>query len=135
MTKSERLAMEKVVYETFDRLDPTGANTGFYKELFSKMNEKVVLSIQMELLKEIASDRLVIMVTHNPDLANQYSTRIIKLHDGLVIDDSMPVNEQEIIEENKIYEVEKIDKNKTKKASMSFLTSIALSFKNLWSNS
>ena len=93
-------------------------------------------SIQiMELLKEIASDRLVIMVTHNPDLANQYSTRIIKLHDGLVIDDSMPVNEQEIIEENKIYEVEKIDKNKTKKASMSFLTSIALSFKNLWSNS
>ena len=91
-------------------------------------------SIQiMELLKEIASDRLVIMVTHNPDLANQYSTRIIKLHDGLVIDDSMPVNEQEIIEENKIYEVEKIDKNKTKKASMSFLTSIALSFKNLWS--
>ena len=91
-------------------------------------------SIQiMELLKEIASDRLVIMVTHNPELANQYSTRIIKLHDGLVIDDSMPVNEQEIIEENKIYEVETIDKNKTKKASMSFLTSIALSFKNLWS--
>ena len=91
-------------------------------------------SIQiMELLKEIASDRLVIMVTHNPDLAYQYSTRIIKLHDGLVIDDSMPVNEQEIIEENKIYEVEKIDKTKTKKASMSFLTSIALSFKNLWS--
>ena len=39
MTKSERLAMEKVVYETFDRLDPTGANTGFYKELFSKMND------------------------------------------------------------------------------------------------
>ena len=49
----------------------------------------------MDLLKEVASDRLVIMVTHNPELAEQYSTRIVKLSDGKVIDDSDPLSEEE----------------------------------------
>ena len=85
----------------------------------------------MELLKEIASDRLVIMVTHNPELAEQYSTRIIRLNDGLIVSDSKPVDEEDIRAENKLYE-EANDDNK-KKASMSFLTAISLSFKNLLS--
>ena len=55
-----------------------------------------VTSVQiMELLKEIAKDKLVIMVTHNPDLANEYSTRIIKILDGKIIDDTNPLKENE----------------------------------------
>ena len=80
-------------------------------------------SIQvMELLKEIARDRLVIMVTHNGDIAEKYSTRIIRLLDGRVIDDTNPyVSEEE----------PKKEKGKRKKVSMSFFTALALSFKNL----
>ena len=52
----------------------------------------------MDLLQEIAKDRLVIMVTHNPDLAKQYSTRIIRLLDGEIQSDSDPVSEQEKID-------------------------------------
>ncbi|MDE6557848.1 MAG: ABC transporter ATP-binding protein/permease [Clostridia bacterium] len=60
-----------------------------------------VTSVQiMELLKEISKDRLVIMVTHNPELAEQYSTRIVKLLDGEVMDDSMPFDGVEEAEEN-----------------------------------
>lgn len=82
-------------------------------------------SIQvMEILKEIANDRLVIMVTHNPDLANKYSTRIIKLLDGKVTDDSNPYDGEL---EKKNAESSK----KTRKTSMSFLTAISLSLKNL----
>ena len=56
-------------------------------------------SIQvMEILKEVARDRLVIMVTHNPDLADQYSTRIIRMLDGLIISDSNPLNQDELNE-------------------------------------
>lgn len=56
-------------------------------------------SIQvMEILKEVARDRLVIMVTHNPDLADQYSTRIIRMLDGLILSDSNPLNQDEINE-------------------------------------
>ena len=84
-------------------------------------------SIQvMEILKEIANDRLIIMVTHNPDLAEKYSTRIIKLLDGKVIDDSNP------------YEASKRDldrartkKEKSGKASMKFGTAVRLSLNNL----
>lgn len=82
-------------------------------------------SIQiMEILKEVAKDRLVIMVTHNPDLANQYATRIIRLLDGVVISDSNP------------YQAEVAKKDQTKgerlkHTSMSFLTALALSFQNL----
>jgi len=79
-------------------------------------------SIQiMELLKEIAKDKLVIMVTHNPELAEQYSTRIIELKDGLIIKDSNPCN---CLEEK--------NKNKTiSKTSISLFTSLGLSFNNL----
>lgn len=76
----------------------------------------------MELLKEIAKDKLIIMVTHNPELAQKYSTRIIRLLDGKVIDDTNPFN---------IGAVEKPKKKKRKKISMSFFTALALSMNNL----
>ncbi|MBQ9937885.1 MAG: ABC transporter ATP-binding protein/permease [Oscillospiraceae bacterium] len=76
----------------------------------------------MELLKEIAHDRLVIMVTHNPELAEQYSTRIIKLLDGSVISDSNPYDTEK----------EKAEvASKKEKPSMSFFTALSLSLKNL----
>lgn len=75
----------------------------------------------MELLKEIARDRLVIMVTHNPELAERYSTRIVRLKDGKMISDSMPV--KEVKEEAK--------EQKLKRPSMSFWTALSLSFNNL----
>jgi putative ABC transport system permease protein len=76
----------------------------------------------MELLKEIANDRLVIMVTHNPDLADKYSTRIIKLLDGSVVSDSNPYASGEKTVK---------PKGKRKKISMSYPTAISLSLKNL----
>lgn len=76
----------------------------------------------MEILKEIAKDKLIIMVTHNPELAETYSTRIVKFLDGKLIDDSNPYTSKE----------EKEDKSeKIKKPSMSFLTAISLSLNNL----
>ncbi len=104
-------------------------------------------SIQiMELLKEVAQNRLVIMVTHNPDLANKYSTRIIRMMDGLLTDDTNPFDgkekatkspnipenskEKHGISENKESEV---NKGKKKKTSMSLLTAIGLSTSNLLS--
>ena len=80
----------------------------------------------MELLKEVAKDRLVIMVTHNPELASQYSTRIIRLLDGSIIDDSMPY---EAAAEEK--EEARRCAGKAKKTSMSFFTALSLSFNNL----
>ena len=76
----------------------------------------------MELLKEIAKDRLVIMVTHNPELAKQYSTRIIRLLDGNITDDSMPYSGEED---------EKTEEKGGKRPSMSFLTALSLSLNNL----
>ncbi|MBO4734283.1 MAG: ATP-binding cassette domain-containing protein, partial [Clostridia bacterium] len=73
------------------------------------------------LLKEIANDRLVIMVTHNPDIANEYSTRIVKLLDGRITDDSNPYTPS--------YEDEKV--KKVKKPSMSWFTAFSLSLNNL----
>ncbi|NCA97469.1 MAG: FtsX-like permease family protein, partial [Bacteroidia bacterium] len=87
-----------------------------------------VTSVQiMDILKEIAKNRLVIMVTHNPDLAEEYSTRIIRLNDGLVIDDSNPYdgNVDEIVEA--LPDIKK----KSKKTSMSFITAFSLSTRNL----
>jgi len=75
----------------------------------------------MELLKEVAKDRLVIMVTHNPKLANEYSTRIVELKDGKIISDNNPF----LLEDDN----NGIHKN-FGKSSMSYLTSIALSFNN-----
>ena len=85
----------------------------------------------MDLLKEIASDRLVIMVTHNPDLAKAYSTRIINLSDGLVIGDSNPFTDEDAKKD--IKEIDKSSKGRKRQASMSFLTALGLSFKNLLS--
>ncbi len=76
----------------------------------------------MDLLKEIAKDRLVIMVTHNPDIANEYSTRIVKLFDGKIIDDSNPYSSED----------EEETKKKLKRPSMSLLTAFSLSINNLF---
>ncbi len=81
----------------------------------------------MEILKEIAKDKLVIMVTHNPELAEQYSTRIVKLRDGRIIDDSMPFEAPAATEDV----VRKTTVKKGKKTSMSFLTALTLSLNNL----
>ncbi len=85
------------------------------------LDTKTSLQI-MELLKEISKDKLVIMVTHNPDLARDYSTRIISIKDGIIESDSNAYHG----EENEI--VEKPDK---KKSNMSFRTAISLSLNNL----
>ena len=74
----------------------------------------------MDLLKEIAKDRLVIMVTHNPELAEKYSTRIVKIRDGQILDDSDPYDANENIENFK-----------TKKLSLRLSQALNLSFNNL----
>lgn len=83
----------------------------------------------MEILKEVAKDRLVIMVTHNPELAEQYATRIVNLKDGLVVGDSNPVTDEELKEAEKAFNIDA--KKKQKKPSMSFFTALSLSFNNL----
>lgn len=108
----QRVAIARALVNDPDILladEPTGA-------LDSKTSVQI-----MDLLKEIAADRLVIMVTHNPELARDYSTRIVKLKDGEIIDDS-----------NK-YDGEEESANSTigKKTSMSFLTAMSLSLNNL----
>ena len=94
--------------------EPTGA-------LDSKSSIQI-----MDILKKIANDRLVIMVTHNPDLASEYSTRIVKLFDGKIVDDTNPFDGQ------KSSDSEESQKKKTKGASMSFFTAVALSLNNLF---
>ena len=76
----------------------------------------------MDLLKEIAKDRLVIMVTHNPELAQEYSTRLVRLKDGDIVSDSMPYDTDTVID---------VHAKKDKKTSMSFLTALSLSLNNL----
>ncbi|MGN0680254.1 MAG: ATP-binding cassette domain-containing protein [Oscillospiraceae bacterium] len=80
----------------------------------------------MELIKEIAKDRLVIMVTHNPDLANDYATRIVKLVDGEIKSDSNPFDGKD-----EATEKPKTSASDSKKTKMSFLTALALSRNNL----
>lgn len=75
----------------------------------------------MDLLKEVSKDRLVIMVTHNPELADQYANRIIRLKDGKITDDTHPFDSRE----------ESALPEKAKKTSMSFLTALSLSLNNL----
>ena len=111
----QRVAIARALVNNPDILladEPTGAlDTG--------------TSVQvMELIKEIAKDRLVIMVTHNSELASEYANRIVKLRDGKIIDDSNPYE----IDEAKLEE----PKHKNMgKASMSFFTALSLSFNNL----
>jgi putative ABC transport system permease protein len=97
-------------------------------------------SIQiMELLKEISKDRLIIMVTHNPELAKDYSTRIVRLLDGVITDDSDPYSLEDMEADIKAKEAAKVkvSEKKTKKSgkkqktSMSFFTALSLSFNNL----
>ena len=114
----QRVAIARALINNPDILladEPTGA-------LDSETSVQV-----MELLREIAKDRLIIMVTHNPDLAEQYSTRIIRLMDGKVTDDSSPYHGATV-------EPVKRDtgkKGKKSKTSMSFLTALSLSLNNL----
>lgn len=97
-------------------------------------------SIQiMELLKEISKDRLIIMVTHNPELAKNYSTRIVRLLDGVITDDSDPYSLEDMEADIRAKEAAKVktSEKKTKKSgkkqktSMSFFTALSLSFNNL----
>lgn len=88
----------------------------------------------MDLLSEIASDRLVIMVTHNPELAYDYANRIVKLHDGRISDDSNPFEPSKADEQTAKLAASQRNKatdGHKKRASMSFLTALALSFNNL----
>ena len=76
----------------------------------------------MEILREISKDKLIIMVTHNPELAEKYSNRIIRLVDGKVVDDSNPYSNEQPL---------KSAPEKVKKTSMSFFTAMSLSLNNL----
>ena len=109
----QRVAIARALVNNPDILladEPTGA-------LDSETSIQV-----MELLKEVAKDRLVVMVTHNPELAEEYATRIVKLKDGKIISDS----DEFIVEED----TEVVSKNMGK-SRMSFFTALSLSFKNL----
>lgn len=109
----QRVAIARALVNNPDILladEPTGA-----------LDSETSLQI-MELLKNIAKDKLVIMVTHNPELAEQYSTRIINLFDGEIINDSNPYNHSKVPE---------VKVEKTKKVSMSLFTAMSLSFSNL----
>ncbi|MFR6472745.1 MAG: ATP-binding cassette domain-containing protein [Turicibacter sanguinis] len=111
----QRVAIARALINDPDILladEPTGA-------LDSETSVQV-----MELLKEVAKDRLVVMVTHNPELAEEYATRIVKVRDGKIIDDSNP------------YQVDASQLGQARhenmgKSSMSFSTSLSLSFNNL----
>ena len=114
----QRVAIARALINNPDILladEPTGA-------LDSETSVQV-----MELLREIAKDRLIIMVTHNPDLAEQYSTRIIRLMDGKVTDDSSPYHGATVEPVKR----DTAKKGKKSKTSMSFLTALSLSLNNL----
>ena len=109
----QRVAIARALVNNPDILladEPTGA-------LDSKTSIQV-----MELLKEVAKDRLVVMVTHNPELADTYANRIVNLRDGKIISDTNPYYIESVQLENP---------KKVKKAHMSFLTALSLSFNNL----
>ncbi len=108
----QRVAIARAIINDPDILladEPTGA-----------LDSKTSIQI-MDLLKEIAQDKLVIMVTHNPDLAETYSNRIVKLLDGEIIDDSNPFEE----------EYQKKETKPSKKTFMNFKTALSLSLNNL----
>lgn len=110
----QRVAIARALVNNPDILladEPTGA-------LDSETSVQV-----MELLKEVANDRLVVMVTHNPELANEYATRIVRVKDGHIVDDTDPYEIEQKLEEPQ-------HKNMGK-ASMSILTALSLSFNNL----
>lgn len=117
----QRVAIARALINNPDILladEPTGA-------LDSETSVQV-----MELLREIAKDKLIIMVTHNPDLASEYSSRIIRCMDGKVIDDSNPFEPAAEDFENEKIKAEE-EKAKGRKPSMSFATAFGLSMRNL----
>ena len=87
----------------------------------------------MDIMKEISKDHLVIMVTHNPELAEKYATRIVKMKDGLILDDSDPYDGKGEVYEEVKEEVVEVNKGKKKHSSMGFFTAFALSLSNLHS--
>ena len=110
----QRVAVARAIVNNPDILladEPTGA-----------LDSETSLHV-MDLLKKIAKDRLVVMVTHNPDLAKEYSTRIVKLKDGKITDDSNPFNNDKNIKPHKYRNLGK--------SSMSLLTAFSLSLNNL----
>ena len=109
----QRVAIARAIVNNPDIIladEPTGA-------LDTKTSVQV-----MDILKEISKEHLIIMVTHNPDLAEKYATRTVKILDGNIIDDSNPYDGKENEEK---------EDNKKKKPSMSFLTALSLSLNNL----
>ncbi len=119
----QRVAIARAIVNNPDIIladEPTGA-----------LDSETSLQV-MDILKEISRDRLVIMVTHNPDLAEQYSTRIVRMLDGVITSDSAPLTEEEKREELAAGIRKRDAEKKTKRPSMSFATSFGLSLKNLF---
>ncbi len=122
----QRVAIARAIVNDPDIIladEPTGA-------LDSETSVQV-----MEILKEISKERLVVMVTHNPELAEKYSTRTVRMLDGVIISDSMPMTDKEIGEEAKadqLTDASSKKEKKVKKPSMSFFTSFGLSMRNLF---
>lgn len=126
----QRVAIARALVNNSDILladEPTGA-----------LDTETSIQI-MELLKEISKDRLIIMVTHNPELAKDYSTRIVRLLDGVITDDSDPYSLEDMEADIKAKEAVKVKASEKKnkksgkkqKTSMSFFTALSLSFNNL----
>ncbi len=120
----QRVAIARAIVNNPDIIladEPTGA-----------LDTQTSLQV-MEILKEISKERLVIMVTHNPELAATYSTRIIKMLDGEITSDSNPISDSEAaLLTEKHSKTAKKKKKAEKKPSLSFATSFALSLKNLF---
>ena len=128
--QKQRVAIARALVNNPDILladEPTGA-----------LDTETSIQI-MELLKEISKDRLIIMVTHNPELAKDYSTRIVRLLDGVITDDSDPYSLEDMEADIKAKEAAKVKASEKKnkksgkkqKTSMSFFTALSLSFNNL----
>ncbi|MGN1067151.1 MAG: ABC transporter ATP-binding protein, partial [Candidatus Fimimonas sp.] len=126
----QRVAIARAIVNNPDIIladEPTGA-----------LDTETSLQV-MDILKEISKDRLVVMVTHNPELAEKYSTRIVRMLDGLLVDDSAPLSEEELQSEEERdkqlvakQQESKAKCKKEKKPKMSFATSFMLSLKNLF---
>ena len=111
----QRVAIARAIVNNPDIIladEPTGA-----------LDTKTSVQI-MDLLKKISKDKLIVMVTHNPELAEKYSNRIVKLLDGKIIDDSNPYNGEDEKKEEK-------EKNKKRKTHMKYTTALKLSLNNL----
>ena len=119
----QRVAIARALVNNPDIIladEPTGA-----------LDTKTSVQI-MDILKEVSRNRLVIMVTHNPELAEQYSSRIIRMLDGVITDDTAPLSDEEIqAEQAQDAAAQSGGKKKQRRPSMSFFTAFSLSLKNL----